>query len=126
MPTPGLWTDAMPDAPETLSTAGELPPQYELTAVVVPLLKGVLYRDEDPGLWAALLKLQPRLRDYMAVLALDVRVDEAEGYAFLRSFPDADDAASKMPRLVRRQPLGFVRRLKTTGAQQHLGTDASD
>lgn len=92
------------------STATDQLPQHDLTAVVVPLLKGVLYRDEDPTLWAALLALQPRVRDHMAVLALDVQVDEAEGYAFLRSRPDGPDGditAPKLPRLVRRQPLSF-------------------
>ena len=83
-------------------------PQYDLTSVVVPLLKGVIYRDEDAALWSALLKLQSRVRDYTAVLALDLVVDEAEGYAFLRSrtTEEADDSP-KLPRLVRRQPLSF-------------------
>lgn len=81
--------------------------QYDLTAIVVPLLKGVLYRDEDTALWAALLKLQARVRDYVAVLALDLVLDEAEGYAFLRSRAGEDDDTPKLPRLVRRQPLSF-------------------
>ena len=85
-------------------------PQYALTSVVIPLLKGVLYREEDPALWTALLALRPRVADYVAVLALDLQVDEAEGYAFLRSRTagdDDDDSAPKLPRLVRRQPLSF-------------------
>lgn len=82
-------------------------PQYDLTAIVVPLLKSVLYRDDDTALWAALLKLRPRVSDYVAVLALDVVLDEAEGYAFLRSRATDDDDAPKLPRLVRRQPLSF-------------------
>lgn len=81
--------------------------QPELSSVVVPLLKGVLYRDEDAAQWNALLQLQPRVRDYVAVLALDLVVDEAEGYAFLRSRPSADEGSSPPPRLVRRQPLSF-------------------
>ena len=85
------------------------PIQHDLTAVVVPLLKGVLYRDEDAAIWAALLKLQARVRDYVAVLALDLVLDEGEGYAFLRSrSPASDDAnAPKLPRLVARRPLSF-------------------
>ncbi|WP_413894929.1 DUF4194 domain-containing protein, partial [Rhodoferax sp.] len=47
---------------------------------VVPLLKGVLYRDDDAPLWAALLSLQMRVRDYVAVLGLTLALDEAEGY----------------------------------------------
>ncbi|HEY8905062.1 MAG TPA: DUF4194 domain-containing protein [Rhodoferax sp.] len=70
-------------------------------------MKGVLYREDDATQWAALLQLQARVRDYVAVLALDLVVDEAEGYAFLRAQPQADDSAPKLPRLVRRQPLSF-------------------
>lgn len=80
----------------------------DLSSLVVPLLKGVLYRDEDAPRWAALLKLQARVRDYVAVLALDLVVDESEGYAFLRSRAlEDDDVASKLPRLVARRPLSF-------------------
>ncbi|MBC7608322.1 MAG: DUF4194 domain-containing protein [Polaromonas sp.] len=83
-------------------------PQYDLTSVVVPLLKGVLYREDDATLWAALLKLQSRVRDYTAVLALSLVLDEAEGYAFLRSHVSVEeDDSPKLPRLVRRQPLTF-------------------
>lgn len=81
--------------------------QPDLTSLVIPLLKGVLYRDEDAAQWTALLQLQPRVRDYVAVLALDLVVDEAEGYAFLQSRPQVDEGAPPLPRLVRRQPLSF-------------------
>ncbi|OGB28363.1 MAG: hypothetical protein A3F78_21330 [Burkholderiales bacterium RIFCSPLOWO2_12_FULL_61_40] len=82
-------------------------PQHDLTSLVVPLLKSVLYRDEDAQAWAALLKLQARVRDYVAVLALDLVLDEAEGYAFLRSRSTPDEDAPKLPRLVARRPLSF-------------------
>lgn len=81
--------------------------QPDLTSLVVPLLKGVLYREDDAAQWAALLQLQARVRDYVAVLALELVVDEAEGYAFLRSLPQDLEGAPKLPRLVRRQPLSF-------------------
>ncbi len=91
---------------------GAVAPQHDLTSLVVPLLKGVLYRDDDAPQWSALLQLQMRVRDYVAVLGLTLVLDEAEGYAFLRSKgrddgQDEDDDAPKLPRLVRRQPLSF-------------------
>jgi hypothetical protein len=80
----------------------------ELSALVVPLLKGVLYQENEAGLWSALLNLQARVRDYVAVLGLELVLDEAEGYAFLRSRLEPDDeAAPKLPRLVARRPLSF-------------------
>ena len=57
--------------PETSAAAPALP-THELAAVVVPLLKGVLCRDEDTDLWTALLALQARVRDYVAVLLRDL------------------------------------------------------
>ena len=62
-----------------------------LSAVLIPLLKGVTYRDDDAAHWSALLQLQGRVRDHVAVLGLELMLDEAEGYAFLRSRPDPED-----------------------------------
>ncbi len=99
MTLPEPASDAVADKPVAV--------QPDLTSLVVPLLKGVLYREDDATQWAALLQLQPRVRDYVAVLALELVVDEAEGYAFLRAQPQSDESAPKLPRLVRRQPLSF-------------------
>lgn len=80
----------------------------DLSALVILLLKGVIYREADAGLWNALLNLQARVRDYVAVLGLELTLDEAEGYAFLRSRQEGeDDAAPRLPRLVARRPLSF-------------------
>lgn len=97
-----------------MNTASTNPSRkVELPALVVPLLKGVIYREGDPPLWTGLLALAPRVRDYVAVLGLDLVLDEAEGYAFLRSRQSGDavdeeeDAESAQPRLIARRPLSF-------------------
>lgn len=80
----------------------------DLSVVVVSLLRGVLYQEEKGEVWNALLGLQVGVRDYVAVLGLELILDEAEGYAFLRSRAEAEDKnAPTIPRLVRRQPLSF-------------------
>lgn len=80
----------------------------DLSALVINLLKGVLYLESDPTLWNALIQLQARVRDYLSVLGLELVLDEAEGYAFLRARPESDDeAAPKLPRLIARRPLSF-------------------
>lgn len=85
------------------------PANADLSTLVITLLKGVIYREGDERLWGALLGLQARVRDYVSVLSLDLALDEAEGYAFLRSRPDPaeDETAPKLPRLVARRPLSF-------------------
>lgn len=83
-------------------------PAADLATVLIPLLKGVTYRDDDATHWSALLQLQGRVRDHVAVLGLELMLDEAEGYAFLRSRAVADDdPAARLPRLVARRPLSF-------------------
>lgn len=80
-------------------------PSYDLSTLVISLLKGVIYQERDPRLWDALLHLQTHVRDYVLVLGLELALDEAEGYAFLRARPVAEDHA--LPRLVARRPLSF-------------------
>ena len=75
-----------------------------LSLAVTQLMKGVVYRDTHDRAWRSLLELQPQARDYVDVLGLQVVIDEAEGYAFLRQRPaDADP----LPRLIPRRALSF-------------------
>jgi len=77
-----------------------------LSRVVVTLLKGVLYQENDPGLWQQLLNLQARVRDYVAVLGLTLIVDEAEGYAWLHT-REAAEGEEQPPRLMVRRQLSY-------------------
>jgi len=94
--------ESIPDSPA-------VKPPHELSIVVVPLLKGVLYQEENQAAWAALLNLQAGVRDYVAVLGLELVLDEAEGYAFLKSRQGEveDDSAAATPRLVARRQLSY-------------------
>jgi len=77
----------------------------DLSLVLIQLIKGPLYRDTHEKLWSVLIGVRHQVSDYVTVLGLSVVVDEAEGYAFLRSRP-IDDAA-EFPRLVARRALSF-------------------
>jgi Domain of unknown function (DUF4194) len=82
----------------------------DLPLAVTQLMKGVVYRDAHERAWRDLLQLQAQVRDYVAVIGLTVIIDEAEGYAFLRSRPEQDDADGDRPappRLIARRSLSF-------------------
>ncbi len=79
----------------------------DLSAVVVSLMKGVTFAEADPALWQGLLGLQARIRDYIAVLGLELILDEAEGYAYLRQLPAAGGEQA-LPRLIARRQLGYA------------------
>jgi len=78
----------------------------DLSLVLVHLMKGPLYRDTHDKLWGLLLGARHQVSDYVTVLGLSVVIDEAEGYAYLRSRP-IDDDVPEFPRLVARRALSF-------------------
>ena len=83
-----------------IDTSRPLYPTQELSFVVIPLLKGVIYEEDNQALWSALLNQLAGIRDYVAVLGLELIVDEAEGYAFLRSQPETGaEAQTPLPAL---------------------------
>ena len=76
------------------------------SVVVVSLMKGIADRESDPTLWQSLIGVQARVRDYVACLGLDLVLDEAEGFAYLRQRP-AEAGVPELPRLVPRRQLGY-------------------
>lgn len=80
-----------------------------LSRCLVLLLKGVLYREEHPDDWMTLQRHQARARDHFALMCLDLVIDDAEGWAYVRSRPALDDATPDVavPRLVTRRELSF-------------------
>ncbi|MEV6231120.1 DUF4194 domain-containing protein [Saccharopolyspora shandongensis] len=81
--------------------------ELDLPLVITHLVKGVIYADSHEKAWRHLLPLQAQVRDYVGVMGLTVVVDEAEGYAFLRSKPDDEADDGQLPRLIPRRALSF-------------------
>ena len=79
----------------------------DLSLAVTRLMKGVVYRDTHERAWRSLLELQPQARDFVDVLGLQVVINEAEGYAFLRQRPADPDDPEPPPRLIPRRALSF-------------------
>ena len=77
-----------------------------LPHTLIALLKGIVYAESDPALWQDLLALQTRVRDYVGMIGLELMLDEAEGYAWLRTRP-ARDGEPELPKLVTRRQLSF-------------------
>jgi hypothetical protein len=77
-----------------------------IAEAAVPLLRGVVYQDTHPPAWNALLALPAQVRDYLSTIGLEVVIDEAEGYAFVRN-AEVTEGADEPPRLVARRPLSY-------------------
>ncbi|MEC3853403.1 DUF4194 domain-containing protein [Paenarthrobacter ureafaciens] len=87
-----------------MNTASETSNPEELPGIVTKLFKGVVYAETDEKVWQSLLALTSHVRDYVAVLGLNLILDESEGYAFLRS---REDPEGTLPRLIPRRQLTF-------------------
>ena len=72
--------------------------ESDFSTLTILLLTGVLYRGAGKRLWCSLLELQDRVRDYVAVVGLELVLEEGEGYALLR--PRADALAEGLPPLL--------------------------
>ncbi len=87
---------------------GSFPRSDPLSPLAIRLLKGVVYRSGNEELWFSLVNIQSRVRDYFTVLNLRLVLNEAEGYAYLRSRDDdGQDQESPLPPLITRQPLSY-------------------
>lgn len=74
----------------------------KLPPVLIQLLKGVLYRDQHPLLWDDLRTLEGQVLDYFKKVGLELALDDAYGFAYLRQDSGEDE---DMPRLIPRRPL---------------------
>lgn len=88
--------------------AGNYPEYRDWSIPAVSLLQGVVER-EDGRVWDILLSNSTQVEQYLARLGLQLIIDEPEGLAFVRQFPEEEtpDGYEKIPRLFRASRLSF-------------------
>jgi hypothetical protein len=77
-----------------------------LPTTVIALMKGVVDRDQMPATWQDLVRCTSQVRDHIRIVGLELIVNEAEGYAYLRQRPETD-GEDALPRIVPRRQLSF-------------------
>ena len=84
----------------TLAAAAPMSTERAVATAIIRLMQGVVYREHDEDTWSTLERQGAGVRDHFATIGVDVVVDDAEGYAYLRSRPE-EDGEEALPRLVR-------------------------
>lgn len=79
----------------------------DVSHAIVALMKGVVYKDKHPRHWTTLLGSFAAINSHFVYVGLEVFLDEAEGFAFLKQIPNEDDS-DPLPRLIPKRPLGFL------------------
>ena len=95
------------------------------STVVIALMKGVMYADDNPKLWQQILNLQARIRDYVKLINLELVIFEDEGFAWLKTIVIEDDK-DKLPSLISKRQLSYPVSLLLALLRQRLAEhDAS-
>lgn len=77
--------------------------------VIIYLLKGVLYEDNSQA-WSLLLQYEPEVKKHFEGIGIEVYVDEAEGYAFLKQQeldPEENEGEMILPTLIEKRQLSY-------------------
>lgn len=97
-----------------------------LPIALIALMKGVVEREASPAVWQALMQSTSRIRDHVAVVGLELMLDEAEGFAYLRQRPEVE-GEDPLPRLVPRRQLSYPVSLLLALLRRRLAeTDANN
>lgn len=83
------------------------PEEHAIATAIIDLMRGVVYRETQEAVWAALDRHGPAVRDHFDSIGIDVVIDDVEGYAYLRSQSDDENDSEPLPRLVRRRSLTY-------------------
>lgn len=73
---------------------------------IIHLFKGILY-DTNEMVWKSLLQQETHVRNYFAVVGLELIINEAEGFAFLKQKVFSEEAMVNLPKLVEKRQLSF-------------------
>jgi hypothetical protein len=82
------------------------PEEHATASAIIALMRSVVYRESAEDVWATLDRRGAPVRDHFATVGVDVVVDDAEGYAYLR-VQEADEGEEPLPRLVKRRTLTY-------------------
>ena len=99
----------------------DLPEFREWSEVAVRLFQGVVYL-EDGKSWDVLLRNITPLQDYFGRVGLQLIVDEAEGFSFLRQMQaeDLPENYDSLPKLFRRTRMSYDATLLTILLREEL------
>ncbi|MCF8092728.1 MAG: DUF4194 domain-containing protein [Desulfotignum sp.] len=78
----------------------------DISRPLVALMKGVVFKENDPALWHLLEEGQMAVRDYVRVMGLELMLDTAEGHAWLAT-REPEEGEDPLPRLVGRRQLSY-------------------
>lgn len=79
-------------------------PKY--APLLIRLLQSIVY-DDDKAVWNDVVAFQQQIRNYFAIMGIELILNEQEGFAYLSQPDNIEGEAVQVPRLVRRMPISY-------------------
>ena len=79
---------------------------FEAREAIVRLLKGVFYKEDEEKAWFALLQEEASIKEYLQTIGLELLIDSAEGFAYVRNVENEDEQKS-LSKLVSKRELSY-------------------
>lgn len=77
---------------------------YNFSKILINLMKGIVYREDDVNIWNYLEDNESRVSEHFKIIGLRLIVDKSRGYAYLKQII-FNQEEEQLPRLIRKQPL---------------------
>ena len=80
---------------------------YDAKVATIFLIKGIFYKSDNEKVWLEMLESsRGAISDYFSVIGLTLEVDEIEGYAYLKTM-EQDEDAPQLPKLINSRELSY-------------------
>ena len=80
---------------------------YDAKVATILLIKGIFYKSDNEKAWLEMIESSRGLiSDYFSVIGLILVVDEVEGYAYLKTM-EQDEDALQLPKLINSRELSY-------------------
>jgi len=80
---------------------------YDAKVAMILLIKGIFYKSDNEKAWLEMVEnSRGVISDYFSIVGLTLQVDEAEGYAYLKTI-EQDEDAPQLPKLINARELSY-------------------
>ncbi len=81
--------------------------KIEARTAIILLLKGLFYKQDNEKAWLEMVeKSYGAIKDYFETIGLELRIDEEEGYAYLKN-REVEEDEEALPKLIRSRELSY-------------------
>ncbi len=81
--------------------------KHNAKVAIILLMKGIFYKNDNEQVWLEMIESSHSvISDYFATIGLELIIDESEGYSYLKTI-EQDEDAPQLPKLINARKLSY-------------------